>query len=146
MQNPVSELKGLLTSAKSLPGWVTLCVLPHCLLSFHLKHCNWLEKGNPLSFRNVLTSCWTFPPVVSESFKYIYFPYMFVILTQFWALGWLCVFLCVLVCVLKLNHSYCFLCKTRMQLLCCCQMSLPKVCFLSFLLLHTHFQNPMNLN
>lgn len=28
-----------------------------------------------------------FPHVVSESFKYIYLPYMFVILTQFWALG-----------------------------------------------------------
>lgn len=28
-----------------------------------------------------------FPHVVSESFEYIYLPYTFVILTEFWALG-----------------------------------------------------------
>lgn len=78
MQNPVSELTDLLTSAKSLTKWVTLCVLPHCLLHFHcsgkMNHCNWLEKRNPVSLRNVLTSRWMFPHVVSESFKYIYLP------------------------------------------------------------------------
>lgn len=83
--NPVSELRHLLTSAKSLTEWLTLCVLPHCSLHFHcsgkMKHCNWLEKGNPPSFRNVVTSPWMFPHVVSESFKYIYLPYTFVILT-----------------------------------------------------------------
>lgn len=131
-----------------LTGWVPLCVLHHCAPHLHCsgktKYCNWLEKGSPLPFRNVLTSSWTFPDVVSDApFKCIYLPYTFVILTLFWALGWLYMFLCIHVCVLKLNHSYCFLCGTRnaapLPLLLYNQMSLPKICFLSFLFLHSHF-------